>query len=229
MFSRSYFFTFSFRKQLIPTVGAHSVAVLNILTFYLIYVNWGFVDFLFLFLAPLFLLTIINCFSDIGKKFFLQIFFFVWFITMLIFVSLVSFFSGSFFEKIALDYGKGEILGINIFLIGMFFMYLFVNVWYIAALIPISFNRGELAERLLKIKSHMQLLAYAYVWKKSYLANLTFIVISFLLVMLQYIFNFINEASFVALVLFLSEIGNNILNKSKNKRDGIGDIEKVEY
>lgn len=224
------FFTFSFRKQLIPTIGAHSVAVLSILTFYLIYIHWGFIGYLFLFLIPLFLLTIINCFSDIGKKFSLQVFFFVWFVTMLSFVSFISFFSGSLFEKISSDYGRGDFSGANIFLIGMFFMYLFVNLWYIFALIPIGFNRGDFAERILQIKSHMQLLAYAYIWReKSYLVNFVFITSSFLLITLQHIFNFLNETSFVALALFLLEVGSSLLNKNKKKRDGIGDIEKVKY
>gem|GEM_PF-5603741 len=40
---RELFLTFSFRKQLIPTISAHSVAVLSILTFYLIYINCGFI------------------------------------------------------------------------------------------------------------------------------------------------------------------------------------------
>lgn len=109
-------------------------------------------------------------------------------------------------------------------------MYLFVNLWYIFALIPIGFNRGDFAERILQIKSHMQLLAYAYIWReKSYLVNFVFITSSFLLITLQHIFNFLNETSFVALALFLLEVGSSLLNKNKKKRDGIGDIEKVKY
>jgi|GEM_PF-5692717 len=104
---------------------------------------------------------------------------------MLIFVSFKSFFPGSLFEKISLDYGRDDFSGVNIFLAGMFFMYLFVNVWYIFALIPIGFNRDDFAERLLQIKSHMEPLAYAYIWReKSYLANLIFIISSFLLIVL---------------------------------------------
>jgi hypothetical protein len=161
-------FTYYFRERLLPRIGGRMLLAWNILLIYVVLrAGWGSPVTLALLAIPT-VPTIVNAFSDIDRAFGWKVFFHAWFSTILVLIAIRGFNAGplAFFLGRATPWFEPS--AIEMLVGGAAYLYIAVNAWFVLALIPIPWYRGEGWEkREQEIREQMNLLARGYVWEKE--------------------------------------------------------------
>lgn len=218
-------FTATFRKRLITFIGARTLIVLNIITLFLIYYKFGFSYWVFGLLAIPSIITLINGFTNIDKYFSWQVFFYSWFSIMIIIISFIHFSFGNLIKIFGWSEMGGEISYVGIFLSGAAFFYIASNIWYIVQLIPDKEKNESIDDRIFKIKKHMHLLAYGYVWEKDdFKGNLIILIVLPIITILNHQFDFFSDILFISFTLAILPVSNYFKNNPKMTGDGVGHL-----
>ena len=178
-------FAFYFRERLLPHVGGRLLLAWNILLVYVVErAGWGSPVSHALLATPT-ALTVANAFTDIDRVFGCRVFFHAWFASILVVIAIQGFQAG----PLALFLGHGTAWSVppamEMLVGGAAYFYIVTNAWFVLALIPIPTYRGQpWAEREREIRSHMDLLARGYVWRKDDMARSLAVLVALPLVLL---------------------------------------------
>ena len=217
-------FAKTFQKRIISAVGARSLIILNILVVFLIVNRWGFSQYIFAIILIPTLATLINGFTDLGKYFFWQVFFYTWFAIMLVFIGLLNFGFNEFIKIFSFDVENSGIFYLNTFILGSAFLYIVTNIWFVIGLIPYKRKDQTYGERIQEIKKHMQLLAYGYIWEKENRGiNFLLLVSLLVLMVLNFYYRKVDDKLVITAALALMPILGRIRSAENEWRDGMGD------
>lgn len=162
----AFVFTLLFRDRLLTRIGGRVLLAWNLLLVY-VAVNggWNSPLELFLLLLPT-VPTVVNAFTDIDRNFGWKVFFQAWFSTILVVIAIKGFDAG-LLGVFGPEGGGAPALRPPLEMIagGAAFLYIFVNAWFVLALLPIPGRTQSWASRMKEIRAHMDLLAQGYVWE----------------------------------------------------------------
>jgi hypothetical protein len=154
-----------FKKKLLLQINSHILLIWNLLFITLVFLTLEQSLPLLLLIGIPFLYTLAGCFSSIDKSFVWQVCSYTWMSFILVLIGLYQFnflAFGSLFSETA-----NQVSIFDVFISGASFIYLFINVWFIVALIPIPRKHQTLRQRIIEIQDHMQLIASGYTSNKD--------------------------------------------------------------
>jgi hypothetical protein len=166
----------------------------------------------FMTLLILSLLPIANAFAGWDENYKWKVYFYIWFLCVI-----VSIFASQFaFTTVSSIFGfwhhaTGEINSWTVFLIGMSFLYLAVNLWYVIEIIPLPGKHQSFSERMEEVEEDMEILAEDYddeqiQWWKS----LALLILSATLLVLNYMHHFISDETLIPLLIVILPIVDKI-------------------
>lgn len=232
-------FTAYFKKRLLSRIGARTLLIINVL-FLAVIVNqfrfsWPLAIIVFI---PT-ILTFINGFTDMDRKFGWQVFFYAWFSIMVASMGIFHFAYrnlGILFRwgSIGEIFGSGQVPLVSpseMFLAGAAFLYIISSAWYALALIPIPLSKRQTyQQRMIEVRAHMQMLAYGYIWQKDdFLGNFICALLFPLFLFLNYQFVIIGENTLISLVLAILPLIERLRNQGQYEfelHDDVGSLDK---
>lgn len=142
-----------FRKKLMAKVTSQIILIWNLILFGLLVSHFGITSTLVMLAIPPTILTINSNFSDVDAKFIWQVFLRVWFSCVMIAITIfqIANFTNPF----------------DIFFLGAFLLYIFVNIYFVLSIIPTLNKNESLKTSLRNLRNRANELADSYIWRKD--------------------------------------------------------------
>ncbi len=153
-------------------------------------------------LLGLSLIPVVNAFAGFDKSHGWKVYFYIWFLCVLVGITASKFAFSTVANVFGFSHRTEEINALGIFLIGMSFLYLAVNLWYVVELIPLPGKHQTLSQRLEEVKEDMEILAGDYDanqvrWWKTILL----LAVSASLLAVNYFHQFVSDETLVPLLI----------------------------
>jgi hypothetical protein len=113
-------------------------------------------------LMVLSLIAVINAFASFDEQYGWKVYFYIWFLCILIGILASQFAFSTMSAVFGFGHNTGPPNPIMAFVIGMSFLYLAVNVWYVLELIPLPGKHQTFGERLEQVEEDLEILAEDY-------------------------------------------------------------------
>jgi hypothetical protein len=107
-------------------------------------------------------IPIVNAFIGFDQSYGWKVYFYIWFLCVLVGIAASKFAFSTVANVFDFSHRTEEIHSLTMFLIGMSFLYLVVNFWYVIELIPLPGKHQSFSERLKQVKEDMDILAGDY-------------------------------------------------------------------
>lgn len=217
-------FTACMRDRLVATIGARSLIILNVILISVVYAKWGFTPIIIELLAVPTIITLLNGFTDLDKDFGWQVFMYVWYVVMLVAIALFSF---SFYDLKQIFWGGSNsvLTSASALVLGSSFFYIVSNAWFALALLPYKPKNKTMADRMIEIREHMQLLAYGYVWEgNDKIINFVVFIILLASIGTNMYFKYLNSGTLVVIILAILPLINKVFGYQVPQADNVGQI-----
>jgi len=158
----------------------------------------------FLALLGLGLLPIINAFAGFDARYGWKVYFYIWFLCVLVGIAASKFAFSTVANVFEFNHGTEEITALQMFVIGMSFLYLAVNLWYVVELIPLPGKHQSFSERMEQVKEDLEILAEDYDdgqvrwWKTVLLLAVAVTVLA-----ANYFVNYVSDETLIPLLIVL--------------------------
>ena len=155
-------------------------------------------------LLALSLIPIVNAFAGFDAGYEWKVFFYVWFLCVLVGIAASKFSFSTVANVFDFSRATEEVTALQMFIIGMSFLYLAVNLWYVVELIPLPGKHQSLSDRLAEVEKDMEILAdddddeQVRWWKTVLLLAVTVSVLA-----ANYFVNFVSDETLVPLFIVL--------------------------
>ena len=165
----------------------------------------------FLLLLMLGLLPVINAFAGFDARYGWKVYFYIWFLCVLVGIAASKFAFSTVANVFAFRHATEEVNALQMFVIGMSFLYLAVNLWYVVELIPLAGKNQTYWERLEKVKEDMKILAEDYDdeqvrwWKTCLLLAVTVSLLA-----TNHFVNFVSDETLVPLLIIILPVVDKI-------------------
>jgi hypothetical protein len=162
-------------------------------------------------------IPVINTFAGFDKGFGWKVYFYMWFLVVLVFVAASKFAYLTVANIFGLDRSDTAVNSFTAFCVGMSFLYLAANLWYVIKLCPMVKSRDQtFSERMDEVEEDMQTLASEYDdeqvrWWKSVLL---LAVCGFLLAA-NYFRHFVSDETLIPFLIVLLPVVDKIKAPSK--------------
>ena len=157
-----------------------------------------------LLLLGLGLLPVLNAFAGFDASYGWKVYFYIWFLCVLVGIAASKFAFWTVANVFEFSHATEEITALQMFIIGMSFLYLTVNLWYVVELIPLPGKHQSFSERLAEVGEDLEILAEDYDdkqvrwWKTVLLLAVTVSVLT-----TNHFMNFISDETLVPLFIVL--------------------------
>jgi hypothetical protein len=115
-----------------------------------------------IFLLALGLLPVANAFAGFDRGYGWKVYFYIWFLCVLVSITASKFAFSTIGDVFGYRHPAGEINLPGVFAIGMSFLYLAVNLWFVIELIPIPGKHQSFSQRMEELKEDVAILAGDY-------------------------------------------------------------------
>jgi hypothetical protein len=165
----------------------------------------------FLVLLMLGLLPVINAFAGFDARYGWKVYFYIWFLCVLVGIAASKFAFSTVANVFAFSHGTEEINALQMFVIGMSFLYLAVNLWYVIELIPLPGKHQSFGERLEEVEEAMEILAEDYDdeqvgwWKTGLLLSVTVSLLA-----ANYFVNFVSDETLIPVLIIILPVADKI-------------------
>lgn len=219
-------FTAAFASRLVSRIGARTLIVANAMVVLIVFDKFGYSETIFYILLVPTLITLINGFTNLDRHFVAQVFFYLWFCTMLFTIGLIQFAFGDMLN--IMGWGDSAHLPsfLSTFFMGAALMYILSNVWFVLYMIPFTDKHQTLEDRMNKIKIHMQRLAFGYIWQKDdTVGNIITVIVLPIALFANHIYGWIDLNTLIFIVLALIPFTVRPAVGEAPLDDGIGTLE----
>ena len=211
------FYVNAFKKRLLKCINKATVSMWNLIFLYLFFQT----HFLFFFVTfwivmSLSLVVFCNLFFHFDRHSFWEIFLYIWFLIMLVYIGFSHFTIGnlSVFFNDGVTYNHSLLA---MFFTGFTLMYIFVNAQFFLMLIPVTGKHQKFKDRIIEIKNDLKEFNEKYQDGPVETTTIYIIFIFGAFLFLNYYFNFINIVSLLPiLITVLYFVDNYILSLKSN-------------
>ena len=172
-------YAFCFKKKILQHIDKEILLVWTLVGLYVALQTPFIVSHpqLLILLLGLGLIAVINAFAGFDKAYGWQVYFYIWFLCVLVGIAASQF----AFSTVSSIFGHNAVSlsPFTVFLVGMSFLYLAVNFWYLIELIPVPDKHQTFSDRLEQVEEDLEKLAEEYdveqvaFWKTALLLILT--------------------------------------------------------
>jgi hypothetical protein len=153
-------------------------------------------------LLALSLVPVINAFVGFDKYFGWKVYFYIWFLCVLVGIAASKFAFTTIANVFGMSHDKVEINSFTMFLIGMSFLYMVVNFWYVIELIPLPGKHQSFSDRMEEVEEDMEMMADDYDdqqvrWWKTMLL----LTVSATLLALNYFRHFVSDETLIPILI----------------------------
>ncbi len=165
----------------------------------------------FLLLLMLGLLPVLNAFAGFDARYGWKVYFYIWFLCVLVGIAASKFAFSTVANVFAFRHGAEAITALQMFVIGMSFLYLAVNLWYVLELIPLPGKHQSFRERFEEVEVDMEILAEDYDdeqvgwWKTGLLLAVTVSLLA-----TNYFVNFISDETLIPILIIILPVADKI-------------------
>lgn len=162
-------------------------------------------------------IPVINAFAGFDKGFGWKVYFYMWFLVVLVFVAASKFAWSTVANIFGFHHGDAPVNSLTAFCLGMSFLYLGANLWYLIKLCPFVKSRNQTySERMEEVEEDMQTLASEYDeeqvrWWKSVLL----LAVCGILLAANYFRHFVSEETLIPFLIVLLPVVDKIKLPSK--------------
>lgn len=163
------------------------------------------------------IITILNLIFHFDKRYFWEVYFYIWFLVMLVVIGISHFANGnmSFF----LNGGQGVIASpLSMFLTGFTFLYIALNIISLMKLVPWPDKHQTFKSKLTEVKKYMKDLADKYDEKPIDSSSLLVIVLFGLFLLINYFYHFVPIAPLLPVLITVIYVIENYIYGWNNKR-----------
>lgn len=155
-------------------------------------------------LSVLSVIPIINAFAGFDRSYGWKVYFYIWFLCVLVGIAASKFAFSTVANIFWFHHGDENLSALTVFFVGMSFLYLAVNLWYVLELIPIPGKQQSFSDRLENIQDDMEILADDYddlqvQWWKTVLL----LVISGSSLAINYFKHFVSDETLIPYIIVL--------------------------
>jgi hypothetical protein len=179
-----------------------------------------------IFFVVLSLVPVVNAFAGFDQSYGWKVYFYIWFLIVLVGIAASKF----AFSTVANVFGFGhhaeELHSFEVFIIGMSFLYLAVNLWFVIELIPLPGKHQSFSERLEQVREDMDILAGDYDarqvrrWKAVLLLT-----VSSSLLAINYFRHFVSNETLIPILIVALPLVERFKLPSKTVAETVGDTD----
>jgi len=157
------------------------------------------------------LLPVINAFAGFDARYGWKVYFYIWFLCVLVGIAASKFAFSTVANVFDFSHSTETITALQMFVIGMSFLYLVVNLWYVVELIPLPGKHQSFSERLEQVEEDLEILADDYDdeqvrWWKTVL--LLAVAVSVLAT--NYFVNFVSDETLIPILIVILPVADKI-------------------
>jgi hypothetical protein len=153
-------------------------------------------------LLVLSVLPIVNAFTEMDASHAGRVYFYVWFLCVLVGIAASKFAFSTAANVFGFSHGTEEINSLEMFIIGMSFLYLVVNLWYVIELIPLPGKHQSFSDRLAEVREAMEILADDYDAKQvRWWKTVLLLVVSGSLLAVNHFQQFVSDETLIPLLI----------------------------
>ena len=157
------------------------------------------------------LLPIINAFAGFDAAYGWKVYFYIWFLCVLVGIAASKFAFSTVANVFDFSHVTAEITALQMLVIGMSFLYLVVNLWYVVELIPLPGKHQSFSERLEQVEQDMEILADEYDAEQvSWWKTVLLLVISVSALAANYFMNFVSDETLIPLLIVILPVVDKI-------------------
>ena len=172
-------YAFCFKKKILQHIDKEIVSVWTLVGLYIALRTPFIVSHpqLLILVLCLSLIAVANAFAGFDKAYGWQVYFYIWFLCILVGIVISQFAFSTVFSIFGQNAAPAD--SFTLFVVGMSFLYLAVNFWFLIELIPLPGKHQSFSDRLEEVEEAMEELAEDYdvaavpLWKTSLLLILT--------------------------------------------------------
>lgn len=191
-----------FKKKILEHIDKEILLVWNLIGLYVALQSPFVVSHpeLLILLLILSLIAVINAFTGLDKSYGWQVYFYIWFLCIL-----VGIIASQFAFSTMLDifgHGAKPLNSFTLFVVGMSFLYLAVNLWYLVELIPLPGKHQSFSDRLEQVEEAMEALAEDYdVESVPYWKTLLLLIFTTALLAANYVGRFVSDTTLIPVLI----------------------------
>jgi hypothetical protein len=195
-------YAFCFKQKILEHIDKEILLVWNLIGLYVALQSPFVVSHpeLLILLLILSLIVVINAFAGFDKSYGWQVYFYIWFLCIL-----VGIIASQFAFSTMLDiFGRAAqpLDSFTLFVVGMSFLYLAVNLWYLLELIPLPGKHQSLSDRLEEVEEAMEELAEDYdVESVPFWKTLLLLIFTTALLAANYTGHFISDTTLIPVLI----------------------------
>lgn len=153
-------------------------------------------------LLALSLIPVVNAFAGFDTSYGWKVYFYVWFLCVLVGIAASKFAFSTMANVFGFSHATGEISALEMVLIGMSFLYLAVNFYYVIELIPLPGKHQSFSDRLTEVEEAMEILADDYDAKQfRWWKTVLLLVVSASLLTVNHFRQFVSDETLIPLLI----------------------------
>lgn len=204
-------YAFCFKKKILERINKEILMVWTLVGLYLALRTPLVMSYppLLLLLLGLGLLPVINAFAGFDARYGWKVYFYIWFLCVLVGIAASKFAFSTVANVFEFSHATGEISALQMFVIGMSFLYMAVNLWYVVELIPLPGKHQSFSERMEEVKEDLEILADDYDaeqvrWWKTVLL----LAVAVTALAANYFVNYVSDETLVPLLIVLLPVAD---------------------
>jgi hypothetical protein len=171
----------------------------------------------FLALLGLGLLPVINAFAGFDSSYGWKVYFYIWFLCVLVGIAASKFAFSTVANVFDFSHATEAVTALQMCVIGMSFLYLAVNLWYVVELIPLPGKHQSFSDRLEEVEEDLEILADDYDDEQvSWWKTVLLLAVSVTVLAANYFVNFVSDETLIPMLIVLLPVVDKIKLPAKS-------------
>jgi hypothetical protein len=209
-----------FKKKILERINKEILIVWTLIGLYIAFRTPLVMSYppVFLPLLVLGLLPVINAFAGFDARYGWKVYFYIWFLCVLVGIAASKFAFSTVANVFEFSHATETVTALQMFVIGMSFLYLTVNLWYVVELIPLPGKHQSFSDRLAEVEKDLEILAEDYDdgqvrwWKTVLLLAVAVTVLT-----ANYFVNYVSDETLIPLLIVLLPVADKFKLPAKTR------------
>ena len=202
-----------FKKKILERINKEILMVWTLVGLYLVFRSSLVIWYppVFVPLLVLGLLPVINAFAGFDASYGWKVYFYIWFLCVLVGIAASKFAFATVANVFDFKHATADVTALQMFVIGMSFLYLAVNLWYVVELIPLPGRHQSFSERMEQVKADLEILAEDYdAGQVNWWKTVLLLAFSVTVLAANYFLNFVSDKTLIPLLIVILPVVDKI-------------------